>query len=200
MSLSAQCTHFFFFSPHLSFWRANNVGCRCAFLPTIKMEHGAGGRRVPTHPRKSGCPSDGEDESQKPFCATDGWSALPTSPLRGLGAVTAPHHCSHLRARHVVLCCVCAHWHVLAFWGWGRGVGSCVCVSVCRVGGWGEVGWGLMLWCAAGRCDDLYNVWLHEPVTESFNANCAHPHWGVFRYPPVSPTEAHSYVGINLVV
>lgn len=54
----------------------------------------------------------------------------------------------------------CAWWHALGFGGW-RGKG-------------GVVVWGLKLWCAAGRRDDLYNEWLHAPATESFTRKCAH--------------------------
>lgn len=62
----------------------------------------------------------------------------------------------------------CAWWHALGFGGWREEGGAVVSE--------------LKLWCAAGRCDDLYNVWLHEPATGDFKWKCANPHKGVFRY------------------
>lgn len=130
LSLSSLGPRYIHFFSHSSSWRTNNVGRRCAFLQTIKVEHGAGGRRVPRHPRKSGCPSDGEDESQKPFVPQMADQCSRLLLFRGLAL--SP-------------CLI-----IVPTWEWGCCFMLCVCVCA---------RWLAWLECLAGKSDDPYNVW-----------------------------------------
>lgn len=81
------------------------------FLRTIKVEHGAGGHRVPRHPRNLAVHQTAR-MSRKAVCTTDGWSVQLTSYSSRLALspclITIP-------SWECVLCCVCV----------------CVCVSRC---------------------------------------------------------------------
>lgn len=128
-----------------SFWRINNVGCWCTFLRTIKVEHGAGGRRVPRHPRNLAVRQTAR-MSRKAVCTTDGWSVQLTSYFSGLA---------------LSLCLI-----IIPTWEWG-----CVLCCVCGGGYLFFFRGGLRLGCAAGKCehacmmfdfDYVWNVCMYE--------------------------------------
>lgn len=115
------------------------------FLRTIKVEHGAGGHRVPRHPRNLAVHQTAR-MSRKAVCTTDGWSVQLTSYSSRLALspclITIP-------SWECVLCCVCV----------------CVCGGV-------YLFWGLRLEYAAGNREhvcmvfDLDYVWAHESLME----------------------------------
>lgn len=104
---------------HFTFWRINNVGCWCTFLRTIKVEHGAGGRRVPRHPRNLAVRQTAR-MSRKAVCTTDGWSVQLTSYFSGL-ALSPCLIIIPTWEWGCVLCCVCGGGYLFFFRGGGSG-------------------------------------------------------------------------------